>query len=598
MDMFNMKEFQQQVDGIVQDYLYSISSLKKHNYFKKDEAVDSRTKYYQSHAFGILDCDNDNFYVVKEEMFLEGCTRVFLINPIMKLLLENRGIMNDWQYGNTFANFNISNREYELGSFLEFIAVLDGKKVGVRYTKASYSLQETYAMERDNAFIYGNTKIPGFDKLCCIDTMYVLDWSGISNEELSEIHSPIEGLTSISKDISVKAFFEKYFSCTEYEVVISSAQKAIKKAKEIIALRAVPQLLPDNMLLFKKTVLDDFSEERLNKLVYEFQAGDHTCGFSDDDVNMIKDAFLNGYCNAIIGKSDFAKSFITSEYLFRTVKDGLSIDYTSIVVGYLKSVEQLLYLLYTSAFEGNSRMTYWDRCNKTDRFDITNSNQFRYDPYNLEKGWMQEKYSHKKRIGTYSPEIGELTRFLRYFEKMWRISESGKEYVYECLEDFREYCRNSHFHKDNINASDYDTVKRIRNNAHVCLYYLLGGFYFLDISLSGIELIGIIDYRFESLYQLIRQKRIRWFDAKFHDGSQCVVCYLNDDEGIEYSEAGELKKARLHFLRTEMSKEDAYIAEVNELMKDIDFMSKHSFYVSHDSMPLEMKPIMLKKKRQ
>ncbi len=58
MDMFNMQEFQQQVDGIVQDYLYSICSLKKHNYFKKDEAVYSRTKYYQSkHSFYVShDC--------------------------------------------------------------------------------------------------------------------------------------------------------------------------------------------------------------------------------------------------------------------------------------------------------------------------------------------------------------------------------------------------------------------------------------------------------------------------------------------------------------------------------------------------------------
>lgn len=53
---------------------------------------------------------------------------------------------------------------------------------------------------------------------------------------------------------------------------------------------------------------------------------------------------------------------------------------------------------------------------------------------------------------------------------MWRISESGKEYVFTCLDDFRKYCRNSHFHKENINVYDYDTVKRIRNNAHVCLY--------------------------------------------------------------------------------------------------------------------------------
>ena len=182
MSMFNIHEFQQQVDGIVKEYLYKISSLKKHNYFKNEKSVDIQPKSLRNHAFGLLDCDFDNYYVVEEEMFLEGCTRVFLINPIFKILLENHEIMNDWQFGNTFADFSITNREYELGSFLEFIAMLDGKKVGIRYTKASYSLQEIYAMKRDSAYTLGKVKIPGFDKLCTIDTLYVLDWTGNLNE--------------------------------------------------------------------------------------------------------------------------------------------------------------------------------------------------------------------------------------------------------------------------------------------------------------------------------------------------------------------------------------------------------------------------------
>ena len=594
-NMFDGQELQQKVDEIVQDYLYKISFLIKHDYFNENEVIDSRTKYYRRQSFGTLNNDDKEYCVAKEGVQLEGCTRVFLINPIMKLLLERHKIRNDWQNGNTFSDYTVSNREYELDSFLEFIAVLDEKKVGVRYTKTSYSMQEIYAMKRDASYLLEGSKVPGFDKLCYVNMVYVLDWSGIADEELSKIHPAIKGLDSRSQEISIKDFFNKYFSHKEYEIVITSGRKAFEKAKEIIALRVIPQLLPDNMLLFKKTVVKDFSEERLNSLIYEFKEGNHVCGFSNNDLITIKDTFLNNYRNALIGKADFAKSFITSEYLYRTVKDRLSIDYTSIVVGYLKSVEQLLYLLYKSAFEGNPRMEYWDRCKKADAFDITKEEQFRYDPYSIEKRQKQEKYIHKIRGGAQSPEIGELARFLRYFEKMWRISERGKEYVYECLDDFRKYCRNSHFHKSNIGADEYEMVKRIRNNAHVCLYYLLGGFRFLDTSPNGFEQIGIIDYSFESLYQLIRQKGQRYFDAKFQDDSQSVIFYLNNDEGIEYSETGELKNARLWFLKKGMNKKEAYASKVGELLNDKDFVSKHSFYISHDNMPLEMSPIQLKK---
>lgn len=75
---------------------------------------------------------------------------------------------------------------------------------------------------------------------------------------------------------------------------------------------------------------------------------------------------------------------------------GLSIDYTSVVVGYLKSVEQLLYMLYISAFEGSAGIKYWDRCNRVENFDVSKS-EYRYEPYSLEKQW---KRGNQQSTGT------------------------------------------------------------------------------------------------------------------------------------------------------------------------------------------------------
>lgn len=597
MNKLDTNELQRKIDVIVKEYLFNISSLRNHDYFNPRKVVDSRAKYFKSSGFDILSMENENSYVVEEEQFLEGCTRVFLVNPIFKMLMDAHDIENDWQFGNTFANYTISNREYELGSFIEFIAVIDGENLGVRYTRASYSSEESLAQGRDFQYLYAKKKIPGFDKLNRVDKVYALDWSGISEDELDKTHPDIPEKKRQTEDVSVERFFATCFSLAKYEIVISAAKDAVVKAKKIIALEAAPQLLPNNMLNFKQAVLNEFNEGRMGTLKYEFEDGSIPSPLSEPDANRIKDAFFtNRYMNALVGDADFAKSFITSEYLFKTVKAGLSIDYTALVVGYLKSVEQMLYLLYISAFEGALKMNYWDRCNKTDKFDINDSSRYRYDPYNLEKRWMQESYSHRKKTGDYAPEIGELARFLRYFDKMWSISEDGKEYVFKCLEDFRGSCRNSHFHKDNIDSTKYSTVERIRNNTHVCLYYLFGGFKLLDCAIEKNKQLGILDYRFEHLFQEIRQNRRRFFSAKFSDDSEVVICYLNNDFNTAFNESGVLTDAELRFLDTGMNRENAIVSELNQLMDDTEYVKRHTINITRDNMPINIVAFMPKKK--
>lgn len=598
MSDFDEKELRRELDVIVKEYLLNISSLKNHDYFREKKVEDSRATYFNNTGFGIFSGESENSYVVMEEMFLDGCTRVFLINPIIKTLLDFHKIDNDWQFGSTFANFKLSNREYEMGSFLEFIAVLDGKRIGIRYTRTSYSSEERCVMERNQQVLLGKEKIPGFDKLSPIDEVFVLDWSGIEEDELSKIHPILPGLKKLTKDISIKKFFENYFSNEEFEIVISVINEAITCAKNIIALRAVPQLLPNNMLDFKQVILTEFTEKNMELLSYEFEDNTVSNELGMNDLKIIKDTFFaSGYRDSLVGEADFAKSFITSEYLFRIVKEGLSIDYTAVVVGYLKAIEQLLYLLYVSAFEGSAKMVYWDRCNITKYFDSAKKDKYRYDPYNLDKEWMQEKYSHYKKTGDNAPEIGELTRFLRYYEKMWSISEDAKEYVFKCLEDFRGSCRNAHFHKDNINAAQYDTVKRIRKNTHVCLFYLLGGFKFLDSSSSVKSQLGIINYRFEMLYQEIRQKRRRFFEVKFSDGSQGIICYLNEDKNVAFSESGTLMNAELKFVKINMTVDTAYFDDIVQLIDNQKYVKENTISINRTNMPEIMVPVMPKKKK-
>lgn len=589
---------EQEIKKIANEYLYNVSSLKNHNYFKEKSEMDSRTKYYKCLGFHFLYEEFENDYIVDEEIFLEWCTRTFLINPIFEYLLNQHNIENEWRFGTTFSYEILSNREYELENFLEFIAILKGEKVGIRYTRMSYSASEGRNIDIDYKRLIGEERIQGFNKLNTIDRVYILNCSGITDEELACIHPTISGMKSMSEEFTVKEFFNRFFSIKEYDIFESVTKIAIKQAKEIIGLSAVPQLLPNNMLNFKETVLDDFSVCKTESYQYKFKEDAKLEKIDERDLQIIKDRFYGlGYCNSIIGNENFAKSFVTSEYLYRTIKDGLSIDYTAVVAGYIKSVEQALYLLYKSAFKGKKKLIYWDTHKyskkKNNNFDESLP-EYRYNPYDVpESEKKQEAYSHNMK----ERDFGELIRFLRYYEKMWCISEKGKEYVYACLDDFRAYCRNSHFHKHNIDASQYNLVKTIRNNTQVCLFYLLGGFSLLDSSANDRNQLGIIDYSFETLYKKIRQRRLYTFVIKDENDLETVLYYLNNDEDITYDELGTMQNAKLHFLKTSIDKNDVYISDLKELLLNEKYVKENTVCITRNNMPKEIGAIIPKKKK-
>ena len=539
------EEIAYSISCIVSDYLWKIASCGNHEHFSKTIDISSKKS-----GFYLLNQQCENEYVIREEAFFEGCTRVFLINPIMKLLLDYHGIKNDWRFGDTFENFTITNREYENGNFIEFIATIDGKRVGIRYTPSQYSSTEYLFMKRDADYLFKDQEIPGFEFINKIDELWFLDWNVIPGDKSFDSHLNIN--RSNTKVISVEQFFSKCFSLSVYEIFVKKTKEAVSKAKDIIALKAFPLLLPNNILKFKEVALQVFDVDHVKNLHYSFgQSHEKEIGLSTEDIGVLNLYFFEKkYRNAIIGNSSFAESFITSEYLFRMMKQNVCIDYTAIVVGYLKAVEQLLYLIYVSAFQGHKELDYWDTCHKVDHFNL-NDSKYRINPYNVkDKEKKQEKYTHAKT----KPELGELIRFLRYFESIWRVSESGKEYIISCLEDFRKYCRNSHFHKENITKSQYKKVNTIRNNACVCIYYLIGGFEIYSPNSSVEDRLGIVDYSFDCLYNKIRNRTSKYYcvvDNK--DDREEVVIYLNNDEAYLNEEGFLGASSKIQFLRTNMS---------------------------------------------
>lgn len=604
MSKCNYPDLQIKFGKIVQNYLLQVASFSSRLFQKKQEAPSGRERYFQGGGFLLLQGNYASITDDESENLFEGCTRVFLINPVINALFEHLNIKSDWRFGDTVAKFTCSNREYENEAYLEFIIERHGKRIGYRYTPLHYNGSETEFMNRDFDYLYNCKHIPGFDKLSPINEVWVIDWSGISSEELASYHVV---LSEKHKDFAISAqeFFLQFLSIDEYELFFVMLKDAINQARQFIAIKTVPLLLPNNLLSFKDFVLRDFNENLIKSWKYEFEnTGSllHSETIDDNDIRMINNVFFGcEYRKALKGYSDFAKSFITSEYLYRTTNENLAIDYTAVVVGYLKSVEQLLYLIYSSAFQGRKGKAYWDseqNYNSLCRYLRANSKPI---PHMLEKdlkdnpykeGEHLYRYYHKKKSGNNAPDFGELIYFLRYNDELWNVSESGKEYIFACLDDYRNYCRNHHFHKDNIWSANYLTVQRIRNNTFICLYYLLGAFKLLDQGQSEQAQLGIESYSFNYLYQEIFYHRRRLLWAKTQEGCEGLIYYVGNNHSAQYDADSRLTDIELQFLKIPgYSPDNITQSKIANLIGDGNFVLSNKLIVSQDSMLLHFDTI-------
>lgn len=577
MDYYNDNDLRKQIDIIVQDFLYQVSRHIKHRFLPFN---DQHTGYDIKSTFQIISKPDINKLIVNEERLLEGCIRVFLINPIFDVLFKHHGIPIDWRFGNPFSNFDITTREYELVSFIEFIILYNNQNIGYRYTSGAINGSEpSSALSECFDYVIKQNQIPGFDELKTVDKVFAIDWSGKKNER----NKATDTLRNIIHKITLEDFFCTYFK--NYDLFVEITSNAVEKAKKILAIKATVQLSKESMFSFKQVVLHELSKEAMSCRQYEFSDSSLSNKLSNDDIQIINNKFYNEkLIISIIGKRGFSKCFITSEYLYHTINNNLSIDYTAVIAGYLKSVEQLLYYYYESAYGDNNRLHCWVKLKKNETYDLSDSKRYRIDPYNhsqIQKCIFQNKKQ---------PAIGELVYFLRYYNSSWSISDAGKEYVVSCLLDYCKYCRNSHFHKDNIEVTHYEMVSRVRNNTIICLYYILGSFKLLNSKKSVNEQLGIINYSFEEFYHSIRVAR--FLRIKINDDYDGYVFFTDRNLYREYDEYGNIIDKELHFIKIDslltINDNGWYEYDekiLNSSLNDHNYLSQNTLTITNENLP-------------
>ena len=166
---------------------------------------------------------------------------------------------------------------------------------------------------------------------------------------------------------------------------------------------------------------------------------------------------------ALMGKSSFADSFISSEWYYRNHVEFSTLEQTAVIAGYLKSVEQLLYNIVKLS-EGSGKQIRKLGGGKNDYIEFCTENEALIDS-----------------------TLGALIGYVRHYSDLWEVNPYAKNYIADKLNIYRDRYRNDHFHKDNVNS--IEEIEDIRENTIRIHYLLLGA---MKISDSDKGRLGIL----------------------------------------------------------------------------------------------------------
>ncbi len=161
----------------------------------------------------------------------------------------------------------------------------------------------------------------------------------------------------------------------------------------------------------------------------------------------IKTRFLNeGRYKLLFGESDFAKSYLTSEWLYKKYFSLEEMDNTFIVAGYLKSVEQLLWDIIYIVGQGRQVRGVTIEEDNSEEIDTT-------------LGSLQYFITNYDNDDLFESVFGASTHFvMRYFRRQ--------------LSAWRDKYRNGYFHKHNLEKRD--CIEAIRDETYFIYLMILG----------------------------------------------------------------------------------------------------------------------------
>lgn len=499
--------------------------------------------------FPIFPIASDNYYFYKGyENLLQTYTRNYLINPILEELLTESGYKVDSylekiRIYNGFNNEKIEN--YNICPF-QFIFIKNNLRYGVRYTK----LYDTDDIVKD--------LIKNFQ----IDKVIILHFSDEQDFGLNQYREVI----NIS-DYSIKTFFEEFINGNLYNCFLTTLEEVIEEMHKLIGFNTIPSINIANVTSVKLDLRETIKNIDFQLLTYNSSKEFDSLG--RNDLSNICSNLEHGKAQVLIGESDFAQSYITSEYLcqvlvykFNNNKLEYKFDYTSVVAGYLKTIEQFLYkiLCYQMDYDRSEK---WIKRGKkyvkrNHKRKYPREEEVRKHPDN-DEGIYQVLVS-RNNLKFMDISLGSLIWYVSDNEKCWNLSAQGKKLLNKLLLDYKDSVRNGYFHKHNL--EDIEEVKRIRENTLYLLCFIIGGLKDFDITKFG-----ILDFSFNDFFIAISKvTKHRPFYIQETKNSQPKLMKLVYEQEPESYDVDGLLENNLYFAKVDDP--NKWYKYINQVPKD------------------------------
>ena len=343
-----------------------------------------------------------------------------------------------------------------------------------------------------------------------VDIEELLDKGGVNSINIILWENEAEGWEVEYEDSRIKEillwdlFNELFFDIDKeeirlmYDLFTKRIAKAVDQANSMISLTTLPGFTPSYLFKTRNKIITKMKKE-IRLLSYYSVSNSVDEDIEKDskwliDKYQLSEYFLkNRYENAFVGISDFAKSYLTSEYLYCYFIGNPMFDYTPIVSGYLKSMEQLLHAICSSYLKENKKV-----------LDISNYTMGKYIDF-----------IQKERI------------FRSGFGK-------NKKIIIRLLNSYRAENRNNLFHKSYF--SSWDKVEQIRKNTIFLYVVMLGAVDQRYIKEPAV--LGMLNIEYDQLFCIVDGLENETFSFVLEGKEYSKMWKEPRDKGLEFNQNG------------------------------------------------------------